>query len=196
MRKSFKKIRILLVLSLSTLLLSCGSQNTKPEGHAPMIIESYAVSAVRPGQTWKVFLHTKDIDGDMDYIRFMVYLPDIGMSPTTFIEVKKKYRGEFTGYFCLNTPAENTLIGKKFILKAIVRDEQGNKSKPVTLAATLESVPKEEISERWQTGDIYLISRKMVDISDLDQWRSHTRTSGGDTHYALIYVAGGLISMY
>ena len=196
MRESLGYIRILLILAVSTLLLGYGSQNTRSSGHAPVIIDAYAASAARPGETWKVFLHTKDIDGDMDHLRFMVYLPDSGISPTTFIWIKKNYRGEFVGCFRLNIPADNAFIGRKFILKAIVRDQRGNRSKPVKLTATFESVTKEDISERWQVGDKNRMSSTRVDISSLDTWRSITWAPSKDFHYALMYIGSGLISMY
>lgn len=195
MNKRLTEIRILLILALSASALCCASKSNRPEGQPPVIINSYAASAVRPGATYKVFLHVKDINGDMDYLRFMLYVPGFGFSPTIFLGFEKKDRDEFVGYLCLKTPAEDSLIGKKFVLKAIVRDARGNGSKPIRFTGTFASEPKDDISERWRVASKNRMKGIKVNVGSLNEWRIVSAAPPGDLSRALKAIVEGLVAM-
>ena len=64
-----KKIALIIVV-LSTFLCgypnsqSYGADTEEDNGSAPIIVDSYASTVVRPGKTWKIYLRVKDNDGD------------------------------------------------------------------------------------------------------------------------------------
>ena len=63
--------RLLIAIACSLIVWGCGAstqygretQVVNPD--APVIIDYYAAEVIRPGATWRVYLHAKDKNGDM-----------------------------------------------------------------------------------------------------------------------------------
>ena len=167
------KRRILLVIVLSIPLLGFLGKNKVKRGHPPTIIDSYAASKVQPGTTWRIFLHAKDIDGDMKDIMAMVLETGHVISPVSFTRIRElSDRAEFEGYIYLNTPKEVSFLGKDLIIRVLVRDQELNRSKAVKLPLTFANVPKENVPEKWQNAANSRLGGVMIELEDLDDWRS------------------------
>jgi hypothetical protein len=167
------KKRILLVIALSIPLLGFLGKNKVKRGNPPIILDSYAASKVQPGTTWRIFLHAKDNDGDMKDVMAMLLEPGNVISPVSFTRIKElRDRTEVEGYLHLNTPREASFLGKEFIIRVQVRDRELNLSNAVKLSLTFANVPKENIPEKWQNAANHRLGGVMIELEDLNDWRS------------------------
>ena len=63
--------KVLFTLAVTFLIFGCagsqphGADTERDKGHAPTIVDSYALSVIRPGKTWRIYLSVRDDDGDM-----------------------------------------------------------------------------------------------------------------------------------
>ena len=111
------KKRVVLLLAVSSMLWGCApSRDSRMDtgegrGEPPVIIDSYAAEVIRPGTSWRVYLHAKDEDGDMRDIASVLSQPGIGTYPTDFTRIKAADAGEIAGFLFLNTPSDTTLSG-------------------------------------------------------------------------------------
>jgi hypothetical protein len=90
------------------------SARAQEGGQPPMIIDSYAASVIRPGTSWRIYLHAKDEDGDMKQIVSILTQTGVGSYPTDFKNIKKKNSKEFAGYLYLRTPPEPVEFSLQF----------------------------------------------------------------------------------
>jgi hypothetical protein len=171
MAMSSMKKRIFLILALVTPLWGFFGPSTGPKGDPPEVLDVYAAKKIRPGVSWRVYLHARDADGDMKDVASMLYVPGFGFSPTTFTRLKKEDRDEFVGYLFLRTPPDNSLLGEKFELRVFIRDKRGNRSEPVKLTVTFDSVAPETITEKWQAATEHRLGGIMIDIQSFSDWR-------------------------
>ena len=188
-----KRILLLVVLSIS--LWAFASPITGLDGQAPVIIGSYADSTLRPGATWRICLRVGDHDSDMKDIAIMAYLPEFGLSPTTYIPIDPDDCNEFAGCFVLNTPSQNSLVGHKFILRVDVRDEWGNHSRPITHVLTFDSVAGEDIPKKWQAVAGHRMSVIELDMVSFKDWRRFDKRPGELGESALMVLFTGLTSI-
>ena len=150
------KKRILGALGLALLLWACGSLKTYDEvfeerGNVPVIIDSYAPDIIRPGDTWRVYLHAEDVDGDMKQFISVLWQSGFGYYATDFTLIDGKDSKEVSGYLYLKTPRDDSITGDTFSLKVLVVDGQGNKSEPVEFLLRLGSVPAhQEMPAKWE----------------------------------------------
>lgn len=164
---------ISLVIALSLPLLGFWGKNNVKTGQPPVIIDFYAATRIQPGATWRVFLHAKDEDGDMKDVIAMLLEPGNVISPISFTRIKEvKDRAEFQGYLYLHTPMGSSFVGRKFLMKVQVRDRELNRSKAVKLPLTFTNFAKENIAEKWQTAASHRLGGIMLDLEELDDWRS------------------------
>ena len=130
-----------------------------------MIIDSYAASVVRPGTSWRIYLHAKDDDGDMNQIVSMLTRTGAGSYPTDFKNIKKNDSKEFAGYLYLRTPADNNFIGTTTMnLKIFVSDHQGNKSEPVEFSVQFEMGAAQELPAKWEKYAKNSLGAILIDI--------------------------------
>ena len=128
------KKRILIVMAISTIFFGyAGSQaycaeTDEDKGTAPIIVDSYAPTVVRPGRTWNIYLRVKDNDGDMREI--VTVFMKLGNTPfrTNVTQVDNQDRKDLAGYLFLQVPANSDLLFRHFNFKVSVRDHKGNSS--------------------------------------------------------------------
>ena len=163
----------LFVIVLCLPLFAFVGTSSVKTGQPPTILAHYAVSKIQPGATWRVFLHARDVDGDMKDITAILLEPGNVISPVSFTRIKEvKHRAEFRGYLYLNIPRSASLIGRKFFIKVQVRDQEMNLSEAVKIHITFANVPKEDIPEKWQTAANHSLGGIMLDFGESDDWRS------------------------
>ncbi|MGD8370726.1 MAG: hypothetical protein PVG64_03155 [Syntrophobacterales bacterium] len=134
-------------------------------GQAPLIIDSYAASVIRPGASWRIYLHAKDDDGDMKQIVSMLTRTGAGSYPTDFKKIKKKDSKEFAGYLYLRTPPDNNFIGTTTMnLKIFLSDHQGNKSAPVEFSLKFALGGAQELPAKWEKYTKNSLGAILIDI--------------------------------
>ncbi|MBW1983065.1 MAG: hypothetical protein JRJ12_17860 [Deltaproteobacteria bacterium] len=151
--------KMLIALTMLVMALSCatssrqqGKANEQPKGQPPKIVDYYAVDAIRPGETWKFYLHAEDKDGDMEYIAALMYEPGVGYYPTSTTWLSKEEGRKLEGYVFLHIPSERNLIGDKVQLTIMIRDRQQNGSQAVRLTLLFKDVPQTPLPEKWQAA--------------------------------------------
>jgi hypothetical protein len=134
-------------------------------GQAPLIIDSYAASVIRPGTSWRIYLHAKDNNGDMKQIVSELTQTGVGPYPTDFKNIKKNDRKEFAGYLYLRTPPENNFINTTTMnLKIFVSDHQGNKSEPVEFSLQFATGTAQELPAKWEKYARNSLGAILIDI--------------------------------
>jgi hypothetical protein len=115
-----------------------------------VIIDYHAAEVIRPGTTWRVYLHAKDKKGDMRDIVVRLLQTGAASVGTSTTRIAEKQRSEVVGYLALRTPRDRNLRGNRFTLRVIVRDREGNNSKTVEVPLRFDNVSPAEIPEKWQ----------------------------------------------
>ena len=147
--------RVFITIALSLMVWGCGTssqQGTQSEsdrGEAPVIIGYYAAEVIRPGATWRVYLHAKDNDGDMRSIASVLLQTGHTPYPTDITTIDRKNAGEVAGFLFLRTPTDRNLTRDRFTLRVMVRDSQGNRSERVEIPLRFSNVPAAETPEKW-----------------------------------------------
>jgi hypothetical protein len=98
----------------------------------PVIIRSFASREICPGDTWKVYIHASDPEGDMKRIFCAVSQPGRGSYPVSYLRVPEGQRGELSGFIYLNTNAGQGLSFTHITLQVEIEDREGNLSKPIS----------------------------------------------------------------
>ncbi len=168
--------RILLTLAMSFLLFGCADtqlrnyrQVFKERGQPPVIVDYYAAEVIRPGATWKIFLHANDEDGDMQYIAFTLFQSGFGYYSTDYTWLRGTDRRELAGYVILRTPVDRNLTVENFTLEVLVRDRQRNRSATIKLPLRFDYGQKEIIPEEWQVAAKHRLGALVTDIRSLEQ---------------------------
>jgi hypothetical protein len=150
------------MLPLLCLLLLGGCASSNPEKverkrhqeelkltSSPVIIDYYAAEVIRPGDSWRIYLHARDDDGDIKDIAFV--LEQTGGTNYVSVTPLKRTKGqEVAGYLLLRTPRDKDLIGNQFTMKVTVLDSQGNRSEPIELPLRIGRKSKQKIPEKWE----------------------------------------------
>lgn len=153
-----------------------GSTEQGEKGAAPVIIGYYAAEIIRPGATWRVYLHAKDEDGDMKDIASVLEQRGHTSYPTSVTRLKTRQGKEVAGYLFLRTPVDSNLTKDLFTLKVLVRDGQGNRSEPLELALRFAYGAAEEIPQQWQAMADRRLGSIQVEVKS-SIVRSRTRRS-------------------
>jgi hypothetical protein len=170
--------RGLVAIALSLIVWGCGcSKQFGPENQevnpdAPVIIDYYAAEAIRPGATWRVYLHAKDRNGDMRDIACVMVQRGFGTLPTSVTRLSEEHREEVAGFLFLRTPNDNNLRKDSFTLRVLVRDAEGNRSERLELPLRFRRATEQETPEKWQEkGAVRLGAMKVQIRSSLDRRR-------------------------
>ena len=99
---------------------------------APVITRSFASKEICPGETWKVFIHAADPEGDMKTIICAVSQAGRGSYPVSYVKVPEGQSGELSGFIYLNTGAGQGLSFIHLTLQVEIQDRAGNLSRPVS----------------------------------------------------------------
>jgi hypothetical protein len=150
----------------------CGTETQVDNSDAPVIIDYYAAEVIRPGATWRVYLHAKDKNGDMRGIACVLVQRGHGTYPTSVTRLSERHREEVAGFLFLRTPADNNLRKDSFTLRVLVRDRQGNRSERLELPLRFGRGSDQETPEKWQEqGDVRLGAIKVTIRSSFDRRR-------------------------
>jgi len=142
------------------------------KGGAPVIIDYYAAKAIRPGETWKIFLRAEDADGDMRDIAAVLWQAGVGLYPIDVTRLKGDERREFSGYLFLQTPNDSTLISDEMELTILVRDSEGNRSQPIKLPLRFNLGARQEVPETWAEADKHRLGALMINIESSHRYSS------------------------
>ena len=170
--------RILLGLALGGLLWGCAGlpyqerHTPQDNGQAPELLDYYAPQVIRPGYTWRIYLHARDNDGDMHYIFASMWQAGVGAYPVDSTLIKTRDKREFAGYLFLNTPADQDLVWDNFYLEVLVRDRRENRSKTITVPLTFDYVPAEELPDKWATAARYRLGVISIEIQSSEKYNS------------------------
>jgi hypothetical protein len=164
--------RILLtILALSLLFLVCAgpgqsrASEVEPKGQQPVIVDSYAASTVRPGNSWRVYLRAKDDNGNMKSIVATLSGPGSGSPQTSITQLKKKYSQELAGYIWLKIPLDRGILNRTYTLQVFVRDSKENKSETVEFPLAFDLKKKsEKVPPEWQDVEDKKIGTIMIEI--------------------------------
>ena len=129
---------------------SYGADTGEDKGTAPIIVESYATTVIRPGKTWKIYLRVKDNDGDMRDI--VTVFMKVGNTPflTNVTRVDNEEREELEGFLFLRTPPEGELLHRHFNFQVSVLDHKGNSSEAVVFPLSFDYIPPPVIPQGWE----------------------------------------------
>ena len=172
LRKAF------IVLALVALLWGCQKPpkfeqtHSGEKGQSPVILDYYAVKAVRPGKTWNIYLQAKDENGDMKYIAATLHGAGTGYD-TSETYLKGEDRAEFSGYLLLVTPLDLGLITsmESLSMNIFILDWARNRSEAIDLPLTFvehethESIP----------GKLQAAAKHRLGAIDIDIPSSHER---------------------
>jgi hypothetical protein len=139
----------------------------------PVIVDYYAAEVIRPGDSWRIYLHAKDSDRDIKDITCV--LEQTGGSPYLSVTRLKRTQGqEVAGYLLLKTPRDSYLTNDLFTMKVTVLDSQGNRSEPIELPLRFGRKSKQKIPEKWEkVSDRKLCTvRISIESSFLQEQRS------------------------
>jgi len=107
------------------------------EENVPVIIRYFASKEVKPGETWKVYLHARDREGDMNRIVCLLEEPGEGTHPVSFIKIREDRRETLSGYVFLNTTTASGFNFSGCRLTIQIQDKKGHLSKEVSFPLTL-----------------------------------------------------------
>ena len=141
---------LLTILVLSSLFLVIASPGQsfasagESKGQQPVIVDSYAASTVRPGNSWRVYLRAKDDDGNMKSIVATLAGPGSGSLQTSITWLKKKYHQELAGYLFLRIPVDSGILSRTYVLQVFIRDSKETKSETVEFPLSFDLKKKAE----------------------------------------------------
>ena len=138
----------------------------------PAIVGHYAAETIRPGETWKIFLHAQDADGDMSDIVAVLWQAGVGIHPTDITRLKGDDRKEFSGYLFLQTPNDSTLVSDEMELTILVRDREGNRSQPIKLPLRFNLGARQGVPETWAEADKHRLGALMINIQSSQRYNS------------------------
>ena len=168
-----KNVLIIMLLFLVAGCTTCKVAKTGEVGdEPPVILDSYAAESVRPGATWRVFLETRDADGDIHSIITQLFQPGIGYYPPDFTYMKEDQREGFAGYLILRTPRDSNLVSQREYVEVTLtlQDCEGNKSESVLFTLRFDyktNFGPQEVPEKWQMAANNKIGTIMVEIQSV-----------------------------
>jgi hypothetical protein len=97
----------------------------------PLITHSFAAEEISPGDTWKIFLNARDLDGDMKAIFCTVEQPGRGTYPVSLVNIAGSQRRELSGFLFLNTAGVQGMAFQNLTLTVQIQDGRGIFSQPI-----------------------------------------------------------------
>jgi len=117
----------------------------KNQSGVPVITRSFASREICPGDTWKIYLHAADPEGDMKTIICAVSQAGRGSYPVSYVKVPEGQSGELSGFIYLNTGAGQGLSFIHLTLQLEIQDRAGNLSRPVSFFLAFNPRAEQEI---------------------------------------------------
>ena len=116
----------------------------KDHSGVPVITRSFASREISPGDTWKVYIHAADPEGDMKSIICAVNQAGRGSYPVSYLKVPEGQGAELSGFIYLNTGAGQSLPFIHLTLQVEIQDRAGNLSRPVFFVLAFNPRAEEE----------------------------------------------------
>ncbi len=137
----------------------------------PVITQSFASPAIRPGETWKVYLKASDPDGDMKNLYAEIFQPGLGTYPLSITRIKKDESKDLSGYFYLNTGNEPAMQFVNLILTVQIEDRAGHFSASVKFPvvfnlASAQQPPPPGVFQEKDLGPIMVTLQSSLNDSD------------------------------
>jgi hypothetical protein len=110
----------------------------------PQITDAFASKAIRPGQTWEIYLRAEDADGDMKYIICMLDQAGAGVYPVSLNKIPADQQKNLSGFIYLNTGGTQEVGFLSLMLTINIQDGAGHYSDPVMLPLNLHPRAEEE----------------------------------------------------
>jgi hypothetical protein len=170
--------RLFPLLLATVLLFGCGLswKSERPlqtkEGSAPEILAFHAEQVIRPGETWRIYLKIQDIDCDMTYIIANLWQSRLGSYPVSFTPIRETGCSAITGYVFLETPADRALILDQFDVTVLVRDRDGNRSKPINLPLNFDWVSPKKPPDQWQVASVVSLGAIKINLLNSQRYDS------------------------
>jgi len=133
------------------------------QGRGPIVLDAYAAPAIRPGETWMIFLRAQDPDGDMKSIAAVLWQAGVGYYPGEVTMLKAEEARQFSGYLYLQTPADLTLTWDQLELTLVIRDNHDHRQL-VRLPLTFDISAKQVIPAKWQESAAHRVAALMFDV--------------------------------
>jgi hypothetical protein len=176
-----KVLTIFVLLFLATGLTTLGAaqaQGGKEGKGVAVITQSFASQAIRPGETWKVYLKASAPDGEMKNIFALVEQPGVGPYPLGIIGIKKENKKELSGYIYLNTSTPRASL--EFVtlnLTVQIQDASGNYSQPAIfplsfISRSAQEMPPPGVFPEQDLGPI-MVTLRIVDDGDHERRGRH-----------------------
>ncbi len=137
----------------------------------PVITQSFASSALRPGDTWKVYLKASDPDGQMKNLYATIFQPGMGPYPLSITRIKEGDGKNLSGYFYLNTGNELAMQFVNIILTVNIQDRAGHFSEPAVFPlafyiGSAQQNPPSGIFQEKDLGPIMVTIRSSLNDAD------------------------------
>jgi len=179
MNQKVLTIFVLLFLAAGLTPLAAAQAQSGKEGKGVAVItQSFASQAIRPGETWKVYLKASAPDGEMKNIFALVEQPGVGPYPVGIIGIKKENKKDLSGYLYLNTSTPRASL--EFVtlnLTVQIQDASGNFSPPVVFPLAFSSrsaqeMPPPGVFTEQDLGPI-MVTLRIVDEGDHERRGRH-----------------------
>ena len=173
--------RVWVAILLSILILGCegikfGPRNRQQDkGSPPVIVDHYAAAVIAVGDNWKIFLHARDDDGDMQYVAVELYQAGVGFYTTNFTFLKETDRTEVSGYLVLPFPFDYSFFDDRFEMWLLVRDHKENRSVTLKLPLRIGHWSEEEVPDKWEEA---AHNKLDIIILNLESSRFYNRGDG------------------
>ncbi len=136
-----------------------GQAQIRSESGSPIILNSYAPSKGRFGDTLKIYLEADDPEANMAGVYVVVNQPGYGTYPVNTVYLKREYRSHLKGYLHWNTFSSKTLGLPEWTnisISVSVFDGSGKESNPVVFPFVFvsESIPDLQPPEPFGQGNL------------------------------------------
>jgi len=131
-KESYGVILSLMLVYAGLFMLYGAMPGTEAQAAGPPQFEdSFAVSSIRPGENWRIFVKGSDPDGDMTHIWVVVSQLGGNMWSNHIIRLKGNESKAFEGYITLPTPHFFPRGGWQYVrVEMKIRDKAGVYSQP------------------------------------------------------------------
>ncbi len=137
--------------------------------HPPQLLDSFAVSVMRPGQTWQIFLEGSDPDGDMKDIWVVASQLGGNVWSNQSVNLKGEDRRHFVGYLALPTPLVWPSTGWETVrVELRIRDRAGLSSEQRIHEVVIGSVTAEPVPVKWSQAPQHRLGTIFLDF-DFDR---------------------------
>ncbi len=130
----FKKLFVVVILVFvatgGAFMTPLEVKGEKEGKSVPVITQSFASTAVKPGETWKVYVKAFYPDGEMKNLYAEVFQYGRGPYPISITRIKEGNGKELSGYFYLNTGHDPGMNFVNLIVTLNIQDKAGSFSAP------------------------------------------------------------------